>query len=77
MSVYHQTFPVEQFIVYIEADDLATAMRDNDPEHHFESYFAQRYEELSGVHPDKVTHEIAELVMDWHHEKGGHKTAHH
>lgn len=76
IKVFHQTWPVEQFIVYMEAKDLAAAMRDNDPEHHFEPWFAKRYEELTGVHPDKVTHEIAELVMDWHPEKGA-KTAHH
>lgn len=76
ITVYHQMWPVEQFIVYMEATNLEKAMGVHDPSHEFESWFAKKWEELSGHHPDKITHEIAEVVMDWHPEKGGSRKHH-
>lgn len=70
ITVFHQTWPVEQFVVYMDAADLEKAMGVHDPGHEFESWFAKKWEELSGHHPDKITHEIAEIVFDWHPEKG-------
>ena len=76
IKVFHQTFPVEQFVVYAEAPDLAAAMAMREGAEGFEAEFQQAWEALSGHHIDKVQPEIAELVMDWHEEKGGSKTHH-
>lgn len=76
ITVFKQSWPTAQYIVYMEAEDLESAMGAHDPDHHFEPWFVKKFEEISGYHPDHINHEIAEVVMDWHHEKGASKKHH-
>ena len=74
ITVFHQPWPAEQFIVYMESDDHHKAMRDHDPADEFEAWFVKRYEDVTGVSPDKLSPSVSEVVLDWHREKGGSKT---
>lgn len=74
IKVFHQTFPMEQFVIYAEAPDLAAAMAPRAGASGFEADFQKAWEALAGHHVDKVQPDIAELVMDWHEEKGGSNT---
>lgn len=75
-QVFHQQWPVEQFVVYTEADDVHSALRGKEDDGEFEVWFRKQYEELTGHHVSKIAPHISELVMDWHHEKGGSRTHH-
>ena len=75
-QIFHQSWPSEQFVVYAEADDVHGALKGKNDDGEFEVWFRKQYEELTGHHVSKVAPHISELVMDWHHEKGGSKTHH-
>ena len=70
IKVFHQNWPVEQVVIYLEAEDLHDAMAEREAEHEFEEWFEKRYEELTGHHVDHIQPHISDLVMDWHPEKG-------
>jgi hypothetical protein len=74
ITVFHQQWPTEQFVIYMEADDHHKAMRDHDPSNAFEAWFVKRYEEVTGISPDRLDPLVSEIMMDWHSEKGSSAT---
>jgi hypothetical protein len=79
LKVYHQHRPIEAIIVYIEADDIAAALRSRSVhDHEFDEWFGKMIEEITGYHPDQHFHEPpSELLLDWHEEHGHKQRAEH
>jgi hypothetical protein len=79
LKVYHQAKPNEAIIVYLEADDIAAAMKSRAAsDHEFEEWFGKMVEDITGYHPDQHFHAPpSELLLDWHESKGAkHRSEH-
>ena len=79
IKIYHQERPSEQMVIYIESDDIPTAMKNRAAsDHEFDQWFGKMIEEITGYHPDQHFHEPpSQLLVDWHEEKGHSARAEH
>jgi hypothetical protein len=78
IRVWEQDSPEMISIIYLEADDLDSALKQMAAdEHEHNTWFAGMVEDVTGHHPHQAdTRPASRLVIDWHHEKG-HSGTHH
>lgn len=75
-QIFHQNWPVEQFVIYAEADDVHATMKGKEDGSEFDAWLRSEFASLTGHELSKLKGHISELIMDWHHEKGGARTHH-
>lgn len=78
LKVYRQHTPHEMIVVYMEGDDIEGAMANiANGNTEFHKWFGGKIEELTGHHPRGHSSAApAELLVDWHKEKGHSRSGH-
>lgn len=75
-QIFHQNWPSEQFVIYAESDDIHDTMKGRDDAGEFDKWIREQFAHLTGHELANLKAHISDLIMDWHHEKGGSRVHH-